>query len=85
MEEKNGDRSNDARSLLAQADLQFVGLLVTMTSLLGEAKTHSDCLQSPNLDLSLAVDLFEILVQILKKCSAETQFEELWGGSYPNS
>lgn len=33
-EERNGDRAVEARGLLAQIDLQFVGLLVTFTNVL---------------------------------------------------
>lgn len=44
-------------------DIQFVGLLITMTKLFGEAICLSDALQSPDLGLSLAVNLVEALVQ----------------------
>ncbi len=37
-EENNGDRTVDARGLLAQIDLEFIGLLVTFTELFGETK-----------------------------------------------
>lgn len=77
VEERNGDRSVDARGLLAQMDLQFVGLLVTMTKLFGKARCLSDALQSPDLDLSLAVDLVMALVQTFTDCRDETHFEEL--------
>lgn len=77
-EERHGDRSVDARGLLTQIDFQFVWLLVTMTRLFGEARCLSDALQSPNLDLSLAVDLVDGLVQTLKDFRTETHFEELW-------
>lgn len=79
VEEMNGDRSVVAKGLLAQMDLQFVGLLVTMTTLFGEARYLSDALQSSNLDLGLAFDLVEALVQTLKGClRTETYFGELW-------
>lgn len=59
-------------------DIQFVGLLVTMTKLFGEAICLSDALQSPDLGLSLAVNLVEALVQTFTDSRAETHFEELW-------
>lgn len=67
-EEKSGDRSVEARGLLAQMDLQYIGLLVTVTVLFGEARCLCDALQSPNLDLGVAVDLVEDLVQTLQHC-----------------
>lgn len=42
------------------------------------AKCLLDTLQSPNLDLGLAVDLVDALVQTLKDCREETFFEEPW-------
>lgn len=76
--EKSGDRSIEAGGLLAKMDLQFTGLLVTLTRLYGEAKCLSNVLQSPYFDLGLGVDLVEALIQTFKDCSDETYFEEYW-------
>lgn len=47
--ENSGDRTVDARGLLAQIDLQFIGLLVKCTKVFGDARCLSDFLQSPSL------------------------------------
>lgn len=60
--ENSGDRSVDARGLLAQMDLEFIGLLVTFTELFGDTRCLSDKLQSPSLDLGSALDLIESLM-----------------------
>lgn len=51
-DEGRGDRSVEARGLLAQIELPFIGLLAT---LLGGAKLASGRLQSLSLDLARAV------------------------------
>lgn len=76
--ENHGERSIDARGLLAQIDLQFIGLLVTCTKIFGEAKALSDILQSPSLDLCSAVDLVEALVQTFQDYRDESYFDSLW-------
>uniref|UniRef100_A0A671X5W5 HAT C-terminal dimerisation domain-containing protein n=1 Tax=Sparus aurata TaxID=8175 RepID=A0A671X5W5_SPAAU len=76
--ENHGDRSIDARDLLTQIDLQFIGLLVTCTKVFGEAQSLSDILQSPSLDLCSAVDLVEALVQSFQDYRDESYFERLW-------
>lgn len=76
--EHSGDRSVDARGLLAQIDLQFIGLLVTCTKVFGDARYLSDLLQSPTLDLCSAVDLVEALVKRFQDYRDETYFEGLW-------
>ena len=48
-EERNGD---GAVEVIAQIDLNFVGLLVTFTNLFGEIKHLSDIFQSPQLNLA---------------------------------
>lgn len=75
---ESGDRSVEARSLLALIDVQFVALLVTIGKLFGEAKCHSDALQSQNLDLGVAVYLVEALVDSLQSFRNEEHFEGLW-------
>lgn len=59
--ERSGDRSVEARGLLAQIDLPFIGLLSTLRKVLGDIKLLSDMLQSPSLDLARAVELIEAL------------------------
>ena len=77
--ENHGDRNIDAQGLLAQIDLQFIGLLVTCTKFFGDAKPSlSDILQSPSLDRCSAVDLVEALVQSFQDYRDESYFERLW-------
>ncbi|KAK7880157.1 hypothetical protein WMY93_033180, partial [Mugilogobius chulae] len=77
-DEKKGDRSVEAKGLLAQFDLTFVALLVTLAKVFGEAKCLSDALQAPSLDLGLAVDLVYALVQTLEQLRTEDSFSVLW-------
>lgn len=76
--EKSGDRSVEARGLLAQIDLTFVGNLSTFRKILGEIKLLSDVLQSPSLDLAKAVDLIHALQDTLDQYRSEYRFDELW-------
>uniref|UniRef100_A0A3B1JDS8 HAT C-terminal dimerisation domain-containing protein n=1 Tax=Astyanax mexicanus TaxID=7994 RepID=A0A3B1JDS8_ASTMX len=76
--EHHGDRSVEARGLLAQIDLQFIVYLVTFCKVFGETKLLSDMLQSPSLDLSKAVDLVEALIQTLNDYRNESFFDSLW-------
>ncbi len=78
VQEHSGDRSVEARGLLAQIDLQFIVCLVTLHKVFGEAKFLSDMLQSSSLDLSKAVDLVEALVQTLNDYRDESFFDDLW-------
>uniref|UniRef100_A0A8C2HAB0 Uncharacterized protein n=1 Tax=Cyprinus carpio TaxID=7962 RepID=A0A8C2HAB0_CYPCA len=73
-----GDRSVDARGLLTQLDLSFVGLLATFRMLLGDAKVLSDTLQSPSLDLAMAVDLVSALKDSFQGYTSETFVDNLW-------
>lgn len=77
-QESRGERSSEARGFLAQIDLEFVMHLVAFKKLFGETKLLSDMLQSPNVDLSRAVDLVEALVQTLKDFRQERYFDTLW-------
>uniref|UniRef100_A0A8C1TZ08 HAT C-terminal dimerisation domain-containing protein n=1 Tax=Cyprinus carpio TaxID=7962 RepID=A0A8C1TZ08_CYPCA len=64
-QERHGERTVEARGLLAQIELEFVLHLVTLRKLFGETKLLSDMLQSQTVDLSRAVDL-------------ESSFDKLW-------
>uniref|UniRef100_A0A8D3C1N1 HAT C-terminal dimerisation domain-containing protein n=1 Tax=Scophthalmus maximus TaxID=52904 RepID=A0A8D3C1N1_SCOMX len=75
--ENSGDRSIDARGLLAQFDLQFIGLLVICNKVFGDARCLSDILQSPSLDLCSSVDLVQALVQSFQAYRDESYFEGL--------
>lgn len=59
-QEKDGDRATDARGLLAQLDVSFIGVRVTFNKVLGQSKFLLDMLQSPLLDLAAAVTLGHI-------------------------
>lgn len=76
--ENSGDRSVEARGLLSQIDLHFIGLLVTFCKVLGDAKCLSDMLQSSSLDLARAVDLVGALTDTLQDYRSEGYFGELW-------
>ncbi|MEQ2272359.1 hypothetical protein XENORESO_020081 [Xenotaenia resolanae] len=75
--ENSGERSVDARGLLTQLDLSFVSL-DTFRRLLGDAKVLSDMLQSPSLDLAMAVDLISALKDSLQEYRSETFVDNLW-------
>lgn len=77
-QEKDGDRATDARGLLAQLDVSFIGVLVTFNKVLGQSKFLSDMLQSPSLDLAAAVTLVESLLDTLEQYRSEAYFEALW-------
>lgn len=69
-----GDRSVDARGLLAQIDLHFLTFLLVFKKVFGEAKYLTDLLQSPSLDLGKAVDLLKTLIATV----SERVFDEMW-------
>lgn len=77
-EEKIGDRAIEARGLLAQVNLKFVGLLVTFTNVFGEIKHLLDILQSPQLNLGTAVTLVDSLVDTLNSYREGSLFNEIW-------
>ncbi|KAL6481128.1 hypothetical protein MHYP_G00092080 [Metynnis hypsauchen] len=77
-QERNGERSVDARGLLAQIDLEFIVHLVTLRKVFGETKLLSDMLQSSTLDISKAVDLVEAFVQTLNDFRQESFFDDVW-------
>lgn len=76
--ENSGERSIDARGLLAQLDLTFVSLLASFRRLLGDSKVLSDMLQSPSLDLAIAADLVNTLKDSLQEYRSETFVDNLW-------
>ena len=76
--ESSGERSVEARGLLTQIDLTFIGTLVVIKKILGDAKCLSDMLQAPSLDLARAVDLIHALQDTLEDCRAGSCFDELW-------
>lgn len=76
--ENHRDRSIDARGLLAQIDLTFIGLLATFRKLFGNTKLLSDLLQSPSVDLAMAVDMVESLCDTFQEYRTETFCDQLW-------
>jgi len=76
--ERHGERSVDARGLVSQIDLQFIGLSVTFYKVLGDAKCLSDMLQSSTLDLARAVALVGALTDTSQDYRNESSFGELW-------
>lgn len=76
--ERHGERSVEARGLLSQIDLQFIGLLVIFCKVLADAKCLSDMLQSSTLDLARAVALVGALTDTLQDYRTENYFGELW-------
>uniref|UniRef100_A0A3B3T0S8 DUF4371 domain-containing protein n=1 Tax=Paramormyrops kingsleyae TaxID=1676925 RepID=A0A3B3T0S8_9TELE len=75
-QEHHGEKTVEARGLLAQIDLEFVVHLVTLRKLFGETKLLSDMLQSETVDLSRAV--VNALVQTLNDHRQESFFDKLW-------
>lgn len=78
LEKNSGDRKTEAKGLLAQIELQFLGLLVTFCKVFGDVKILSDMLQSRSLDLGRAIDLVGSLTDILKSYRRDCTFGELW-------
>lgn len=76
--ECNGERSVEARGLLAQIDIEFIVHLATLRKVFGKTKLLSDMLQSSTLDISKAVDLVEALVQTLNDFRQELFFDDVW-------
>ena len=76
--ENSGDRSVEARSLLSQIDLHFIGFWLPFCKVLGDAKCLSDMLQSSSLDLARAVDLVGALTDTLQDYRSEGYYGELW-------
>ena len=77
--EDNPDRAVEARGILHQIDLNFIGCLVVFRKDLGESKFLSDMLQSTKIDLTKAVELAETLQQTLREYRSEPSFETVWG------
>lgn len=77
-EERNGDRSIDARGLLAQIDVRFIALLLTLTRVFGDIKTLSDALQSPQLNFGVAVTLVDSVVNALNSYREGPAFDKIW-------
>lgn len=75
--EKSGDRSVEARGILSQIDVHFIGLLVTFCKVLGDAKCLSDILQSSSLDLARVVDLVGALTDTLQNYRSEGWYRYL--------
>lgn len=76
--ENHRDRSIDARGLLAQIDLTFIGLLATFRKVFGDTKLLSDLLQSPSVDLAMAADMVESLLDTFQEYRTETFSDKLW-------
>ncbi|XP_040890423.1 zinc finger MYM-type protein 1-like isoform X2 [Toxotes jaculatrix] len=77
-QERNGEKSVEARGLLAQIDFEFTVHLVTLRKVFGETKLLSDMLQSSTLDISKAVDLVDALVKTLNDFRQESFFDDVW-------
>uniref|UniRef100_A0A672SDU0 HAT C-terminal dimerisation domain-containing protein n=1 Tax=Sinocyclocheilus grahami TaxID=75366 RepID=A0A672SDU0_SINGR len=76
--DSSGDRSVEARGLLAQLDLSFIGHLETFNKILGQSKFLPDMLQSPSVDLATAVNIVEALLDTLQQYRDENFFEDMW-------
>ncbi|XP_056453653.1 zinc finger MYM-type protein 1-like isoform X2 [Gadus chalcogrammus] len=72
------DGSIDARGLLAQIDLTFIGLLATFRKVFGDTKLLSELLQSPSVDLAMAADMVESLLDTFQEYRTETFTDKLW-------
>ncbi len=76
--ENRGECSVEARGLLAQLDLTFIGTIVIFSKVLGEAKFLADMLRSTPLDLAKAVDLFEAFQDTPQDLRSDSSFDEIW-------
>ena len=76
--EKHPQRAVEARGILVQIDLNFVGCLVLFRKVLSDAKYLSDMLQSKTVDYAKAVELIEALKETLLHYRCEASFDELW-------
>ncbi|CAM4585288.1 unnamed protein product [Leuciscus chuanchicus] len=76
--EMHPQRAVEARGILGQLDLNFVGCLVAFKTILSESKILSDHLQSKNIDFSKAVNLIKAFKDTLDDYRSEDTFGELW-------
>ena len=82
----NLDRSLDVRSLKGLLDFQFLVMLSSFYTILGAAKSASDILQSPNVDLAKAMDVVETLkYRIAELRSGEDSFDSIWQRAIDNA
>ncbi|XDV31283.1 hypothetical protein PO909_034004 [Leuciscus waleckii] len=76
--EMHPQRAVEARGILGQLDLNFIGYLVAFKTILSESKILSDQLQSKNIDFSKAVNLINAFKDTLDDYRSEDTFGELW-------
>ena len=86
IDEPNSDRSLDACALKGLLDFQFLAILSSFYAILGAAKSASDILQSPNVDLAEAMYVVETLKdKIAELRSGEDSFDSIWQRTIDNA
>lgn len=76
--ENSGERSVEARGLVTQIDLTFIGTLAVFRKILGDTKLLSNMLQAPSIDLARAVDLIQAPQQTLEQYRYDSCYDEIW-------
>lgn len=76
--ENHPQRAIEARGILVQIDLNFVGCLVLFRKILSDPNFLSEMLQSKTVDHAKAVELIEALKETLLHYHSEAFFDELW-------
>lgn len=75
--ENNAQRAIEARGLLVQMDLNFVGCLAPFRKVLGDSKMLSEMLQSKTVTISKAINLVESPKETMVHYHSEAFFDDL--------
>uniref|UniRef100_A0A669BDB9 TTF-type domain-containing protein n=1 Tax=Oreochromis niloticus TaxID=8128 RepID=A0A669BDB9_ORENI len=76
--ENNAQRAVEAKGILVQMDLNFVGCLALFRKVLNDSNMLSEMLQSKTVDLSKAINLVESLKETIVYYPTESFFDDLW-------
>ncbi|XP_025761795.1 zinc finger MYM-type protein 1-like [Oreochromis niloticus] len=76
--ENNAQRAVEAKDILVQMDLNFVGCLALFRKVLSDSNMLSEMLQSKTVDLSKAINLVESLKETMVYYRTESFFDDLW-------
>ncbi|CAI5684850.1 zinc finger MYM-type protein 1-like [Oreochromis niloticus] len=76
--ENNAQRAVEAKGILVQMDLNFVGCLALFRKVLSDSNMLSEMLQSKTVDLSKAINLVESLKETMVYYRTESFFDDLW-------
>ncbi|KAL4006913.1 DNA damage-binding protein 2 [Sarotherodon galilaeus] len=76
--ENNAQRAVEAKDILVQMDLNFVGCLALFRKVLSDSNMLSEMLQSKTVHLSKAINLVESLKETMVYYRTESFFDDLW-------